>query len=322
MSATLPGLLLEIQDDGLTLVVSCSGQPPLQFSALWLRDNNPTDRDPGNGQKLTNITNLILDSRIILAQITSEGYLVVVFSSDNARASFDPSLLLGTREQSSDDQRTWTKRAFPSGPPTSRWLDVCNDASALRSWLSAIHDHGMGVLTGLPDQLGMVLQVSDLFGYVRETNYGRWFDMKAEVDPVNLAFTGLVLSVHTDNPYRDPVPGIQLLHCLENAAEVGDTILVDGFDAVGRLRKEDREAFEILARTWVTFSYRSGYTALTARWSMISLDDRGQVIGICFNNRSLTPLNLPQREISEFNKPFCRFASILFDPGGVLTFRL
>ena len=82
--------------------------------------------------------------------------------------------------------------------------------------------------------------------------------MTAEVDPVNLAFTGLALSVHTDNPYRDPVPGIQMLHCLENNAEVGDTVLVDGFEAAGRLREEDREAFEILARTWVTFSYRSG----------------------------------------------------------------
>jgi hypothetical protein len=121
MSATLPGPLLEIQDDGLTLVVSCSGQPPLRFSPLWQRDNNPTDRDPGNSQKLTNITDLVLDSRIISAQIIAEGHLAAAFSPDNARASFDPGLLLGTREQPSDDQRTWTKRDFPSGPPASRW---------------------------------------------------------------------------------------------------------------------------------------------------------------------------------------------------------
>jgi [2-(trimethylamino)ethyl]phosphonate dioxygenase len=322
MSVTLPGLLLEIQDGGLTLVVSCSGQPPLRFSALWLRDNNPTDRGPGNGQKLTNITDLILDSRIISAEIPTEGRLAVVFSPDNAHASFDPGLLLGTREQPSGDQRTWTKRDFPAGPPSSRWLDVSNDASALKSWLSTIRDHGVAVLTGLPDQPGMVLQVSDLFGYVRETNYGRLFDVKAEVDPINLAFTGLALSVHTDNPYRDPVPGIQLLHCLENAAEGGDTVLVDGFGAAWRLREEDREAFEILARTWVTFSYRSGDTALTARRPMISLDDRGRVIGIYFNNRSLAPLNLLQGEISAFYQAYHRFANILFDPDGALTFKL
>jgi hypothetical protein len=49
-------------------------------------------------------------------------------------------------------------------------LDVCNDASALKSWLSTIHDHGVAALTGLPDQPGVVLQVLDLFGCARETN--------------------------------------------------------------------------------------------------------------------------------------------------------
>jgi hypothetical protein len=49
-------------------------------------------------------------------------------------------------------------------------LNVCNDASALKSRLSTIRDHGVAMLAGLPDQPSMVLQVSDLFGYVRETN--------------------------------------------------------------------------------------------------------------------------------------------------------
>jgi len=97
---------------------------------------------------------------------------------------------------------------------------------------------------------------------------------------------------------------------------------VDGFEAAGRLREEDREAFEILARTWVTFSYRSGGSALTARRPMISLDDQGQVIGIYFNNRSLAPLNLPEGQVSAFYQAYRRFASILFDPDSALTFKL
>ncbi|MEZ5593155.1 MAG: hypothetical protein R3F53_21585 [Gammaproteobacteria bacterium] len=31
------------------------------------------------------------------------------------------------------------------------------------------------------------------------------------------------------NPYRDPTPGLQLLHCLANDAEGGDSVVVDGF---------------------------------------------------------------------------------------------
>ena len=78
------------------------------------------------------------------------------------------------------------------------------------------------------------------FGYVRETNYGRWFEVRAEVNPNNLAYTNLGLQAHTDNPYRDPVPTLQLLACLENTVEGGDSIVVDGFRAAQRLRRKTR----------------------------------------------------------------------------------
>ena len=35
--------------------------------------------------------------------------------------------------------------------------------------------------------------VAALFGFVRETNYGKWFEVRTEVNPANLAYTGLGL---------------------------------------------------------------------------------------------------------------------------------
>ena len=67
----------------------------------------------------------------------------------------------------------------------------------------------------------MVLEVAATFGYVRETNYGRLFDVRVEPDPDNLAFTSREIAPHTDNPYRDPVPTLQLLHCLRDARSDG-----------------------------------------------------------------------------------------------------
>ena len=78
-----------------------------------------------------------------------------------------------------------------------------------------------------------------LFGFVRETNYGRHFEVRTEVNPTNLAYTGLGLQAHTDNPYRDPVPTLQVLSCLENSAKGGENMVVDGFAAALRLRDED-----------------------------------------------------------------------------------
>jgi hypothetical protein len=48
-----------------------------------------------------------------------------------------------------------------------------------------------------------VLAVAASLGYVRETNYGRLFDVRVESPPSNLAFTSLPIPPHTDNPYRD-----------------------------------------------------------------------------------------------------------------------
>ena len=76
---------------------------------------------------------------------------------------------------------------------------------------------------------------------MRETNYGRWFEVRTEVNPTNLAYTGLGLQAHTDNPYRDPVPTLQVLWCIENSADGGDSMVVDGFAAALRLAEEDPE---------------------------------------------------------------------------------
>ncbi len=79
------------------------------------------------------------------------------------------------------------------------------------------------LLSNVPCQPGTVLTVAGSMGYVRETNYGRLFDVRVEATPANLAFTGLPIAPHTDNPYRDPVPTVQLLHCLASAVEGGDS---------------------------------------------------------------------------------------------------
>jgi hypothetical protein len=80
---------------------------------------------------------------------------------------------------------------------------------------------------------------------------GRLFDVRVESSPSSLAFTSLPIPPHTDNPYRDPVPTVQLLHCLHNAAEGGDSGFVDGFHAAAapsmltvRLRPGDCAVFD------------------------------------------------------------------------------
>ena len=85
--------------------------------------------------------------------------------------------------------------------------------------------------------MGMVAEVGNLLGHVRTTNYGAIFDVvDLGSSGNNLAQTNVRINAHTDNPYRDPFPGVQLLHCLNNTDEGGATTFCDGYAAAAALR--------------------------------------------------------------------------------------
>jgi gamma-butyrobetaine dioxygenase len=128
---------------------------------------------------------------------------------------------------------------------------------------------------------------------------------------------------HTDNPYRDPVPTVQLLHCLSNAAAGGESGLVDGFHAAATLREQNPDAFELLARTPVTFRYVDASADLSAANPMIGLDALGRIKSIRVNNRSMRPLTgLAAERIPAFYAAYRAFAELLYRPQAQLNFRL
>jgi gamma-butyrobetaine dioxygenase len=188
----------------------------------------------------------------------------------------------------------------------------------------------MMLLRGVPARPGAVLAVARSLGYVRETNYGRLFDVRVTATPSNLAFTGLPIAPHTDNPYRDPVPTVQLLHCLAGAAEGGESGLVDGFAAAGLLRREDPAAFGILAATPVTFAYHDATADLRATRPVIGLDPAGRIREIRFNHRSMQPWQPGGAGgggdrvagAAAFYAAAGAFARILARPALMLSFRL
>ena len=167
------------------------------------------------------------------------------------------------------------------------------------------------LLDAVPCEEGQVLQVIEQFGYVRETNYGPLFEVRTRVDPNNLAYTNLGLGCHLDNPYRDPVPGLQLLHCLESSTAGGESILQDGFMAARILRDENPEHFALLSQNWINFRFRDDAADLRSRVPFIETNDLGAVIKVRFNNRSIDTIKLPPALIRSFYAAYRHYAEIL-----------
>ncbi|MFJ9696179.1 phosphonate degradation HD-domain oxygenase [Kitasatospora sp. NPDC101183] len=294
-----------------------------ELPPYWLRDNCPCAecRDPRTGQKLFQINDLPGD--LAVAASAEVGGNLEVLWSDGHRSRYP---LARLAEEGGDDGRTeegkrlWTAADFARGLPEAGWSDYLADPSEQAAVLAAVRRSGFALLRGVPVREREVLTVAGTFGYVRVTNYGDLFDVRVEPDPNNLAFTSVAIAPHTDNPYRDPVPTLQLLHCLENSATGGDSGLVDGFKAASILREEHPEDFAVLTRTPVPFVFRDRRTELRADRPLIEVDALGRIREVRFNNRSIGTLR--GGDLDAFYAAYRRFAAVTLRPELQLTFRL
>jgi gamma-butyrobetaine dioxygenase len=295
---------------------------------VWLRDNCPCPDclAPGTGQKLSDITDIPNGLTITHTDDAGESVLVT-FAPDQHRSAFPRSWLeQHTLEgecdgdgRTEDDKQHWLPSNL-DGLPAMSWPSYLDGGKAKA--LEAMLRLGFVLLSGVPAEPGRVLEVAASFGYVRQTNYGRLFDVRVKAAPGNLAFTSRAIRPHTDNPYRDPVPTVQLLHCLRAAGQGGDTGLVDGFAAAGALRAADPASFGTLAGTAAPFGYVDKATELRACRPLIELSPRGRVRGVRFNHRSMRPLRGPQAGITAFYAAYRRWAELLAEPGRQLNLRL
>jgi len=297
-----------------------------RFAAVWLLDNRPDGRHGPEGQRLFDIAELAEEPRITEVAVTDDD--VSVSFADGPTVEFATAWLrahaldAASRAERRTMRRLWD-RSLGAALPMARYDAVAQGGPALADWLRQVRDLGFALLTGVPTKAGMVCRVIELFGYVRETNYGRLFDVVSVEKPTNLAYTGLALGNHTDNPYRDPVPQLQLLHCLEAAAEGGESIAVDGFHAAERLRREQPDDFALLTRHAVPFRYvEKGKVDIQTRAPLIELDSEGELRAVRYNNRSAAPFDLPEDVVVPYYAAYRRFSRLLHDPAATVGFRL
>jgi gamma-butyrobetaine dioxygenase len=298
-----------------------------EFPFLWLRDNCRCAqcRHAGSGQRLLDTLDIPDDIRP--QSVGAEGDRLEIKWSDGHDSRYAADWLKvhelspEARQRRRLRHRIWGNE-IANDLPRADWNELDRSAEAERAFLARYHEFGFGLIDNVPVRSGMVVDAGNRFGHVRVTNYGAYFDVKSIPNPNNLAYTAVGLGVHTDNPYRDPSPGIQLLHCLEADAPGGDSILVDGFKAAEDLRREDPAAFDRLSRLPQHFHFWDRHADLEADQRVIHTDHEGAVRSVHFNNRSAAPIDLPLEEIDGWYAAYRRFGRMLRRPEGELRFRL
>jgi gamma-butyrobetaine dioxygenase len=281
------------------LLLERSGGVVHPIHPLWLRERckDAVSMDLKTQQRLQDPSDFDPDLKIVALSQPLAGTFRVKFS-DGHEASFSAEDILEEAALAPNSHDCPAPQLWDGSLtqlPRARWRPEASEAERL-SWLESFLTLGFVIFEGVPSEPGTVLTVGSMFGFIRETNFGALFDVRSTPEATDLAYTSVSLDPHTDNPYRTPVPGIQLLHCLVNETNGGLSTLVDGFAVAQALRAQDRAAFTVLTGTPVRFKYLDASTELTASAPPIELDVTGSLRAIHFSPRlDFVPLFAPDK---------------------------
>lgn len=322
-----PPATIALADGGVRLDVGGRAEV---LHPLWLRDRS-TERgqiDPANRQRLYTPLDLPADLRVTACELR-DGAVVAEFS-DGHRATFALDALLRALGWLPDAETPPAPEPW-SAPldelPYVDWSGIgfdaeTSDPDTVLAYLGAFYRYGFAVLRGTPTEPGTVRRVADRLGYISGNNFGWVFDVRAEPSPTDLAYTPIALSAHTDQPYRRPVPGIQLLHCLRNDAPGGDSTLVDGIAAAAALATEDPEAHDALAGVETEWRYDTGDDTVVGRARVLEYDADGRLRQIRFSTKLDSPVQRPGVDLDTYYRGRRRLAEWLDDPAHQVVFRL
>jgi gamma-butyrobetaine dioxygenase len=316
----MPEILVQTtQGTPRVLLKNPSGQTELP--ALWLRARSldPSQRDVITGQRLMNPHQLPDDLHLLDARLDGKG-LYLSFS-DGFSGNFDPQELIDGSVLSTGSPAARPWRADLQPLPLYRWPALQQEEvlhRALRDFL----ERGFLLVHETPTQADSILEIAQRFGFVRTTNFGSFFEVYSRPDSTDLAYRPVALGPHTDNPYRTPVPGIQILQCLQNETSGGLSTLVDSLAVAAQLRQEDPEGFALLSRVPVRFEYRDATTHLVSVKPMIDVDGEGHMTGVHYSPRLDDIPLMSQEDTVRYHRARKRLGQLFEDPAYELRFKL
>ncbi len=281
------------------------------FHHLWLRDNCPQLRHATTNHRVVETSEIPHDVCPATAVIDAGGALVITWGHDRHVSSFDAAWLRANDYSNGVRHPVRTPllwdASIGSGVPAASYPALVADCNVRRTFLQGFVDHGLGLLHDVACTPGTVLEVATLLGEVRDTSWGRVFDVVSMEDANSVAYTNLPLVAHTDEGYRDPAPTIQLQHFLRVDTSGGAATLVDGFKVAGDLRLADPAAFDLLSSVMLDFHFADATAEHHARGPVIELHPDGSVRSIRYSNHSVLPFLLPTELMGSFYEAYRLF---------------
>lgn len=300
-----------------------------RYHPMVLRENapDPETTHPVTREQARMLTDFPVDLAAASVDIDAADALCVAWS-DGTSSRFHPGWLYAHRPRRQAPDSDLPERAIWSGDldPSVIRVDGSNilrDEEQLSRWCAALHIYGVAILEGVGTDPTVIETVPALLGPLRDNNFGRVFDVVTKQDATSNAYTSMGLPLHVDLATREYMPGLQFLHCIENGAVGGESLLADSFFIVEKLRREAPDLYEALSTVPLTSANKAVDTDY--RWTvpMIHLDPKtGEPLEVRWNPWLRAPLTEEFDTADRVYRGLRRLFDMGDDPANTVTIRL
>lgn len=218
-------------------------------STFWLRDSCqcPHCVSPSSGQKSFRSSDLPDRPVVKAASVDEDGTLHVEWAGETVPEGNDGSSTAPHVSTYASDTLLrrlcrMTPPTYPGLPERRFWnretlerdlrpvaFEDWKDGNSPDFWRALLDLHQLGILIvdGVPQTETAVEEVANAIGHIQETFYGRTWDVVSKPEAENVAYTNVFLCLHHDLMYMNEPPYIQLLHCLQNECDGGESLFSD-----------------------------------------------------------------------------------------------
>lgn len=154
-----------------------------------------------------------------------------------------------------DDRVLWDRSKIEKD---NKWVDFkeyMSEDAILLDALTHLNRYGLLFIRNVPESETSVVDLAARIGTLKDTFYGRTWDVRSKPKAENIAYTPQFLGLHMDLLYTSNPPHLQLLHSLRARCPGGESFFSDSFKAAAQLHKQSPAKFRTLCTFPVTYHY-------------------------------------------------------------------
>ncbi|MEM9333180.1 MAG: TauD/TfdA family dioxygenase [Pseudomonadota bacterium] len=312
-------LISQLSSDNQTLKIDWLDGHQSVFHNVWLRDNCACEQcgDHSGGHRFFELNGLP-DTLDHTARIVGD-MIQITWTEDGHITCYDPAWLRAhcysdaERAKRRHQPQTWDASLSGQVPEIDYTLALKNE-SELLNLHNAVRSHGICLLRNVPPTRPATEEIASLIGFVRETHYGRVFEIISTPEPKVIANAPVPLRPHTDENFREPPPGIMIFHSIK-ASECGGgaSVMTDGFKLAEAFKELYPEDFELLTTVPIPHRRFIKDVGLRAESPVIKLDYFGNISEFRLNERTMGPIDLPVNLMERVYKAIGRMFELSYD---------